>query len=315
MTVLLALLTATAIAYSCTVTINSISRSGTASTCPNGGTNQYGWNVNDTVTFGTVDGPYVVHTFASGVACSSSIGEFRYDSDRLDDSSTPYIAWTEHQLIISEVPNDPPSTPVQKDAQWKVGCTHSVGSPIVFVFQPYIDLTSIEDGVPYDIRGIGRKYKIGWTKGSANVAFLVRGNDGSNILNLFGDMNEQAAPLTPNEEPNGYRALRVFDLNHDNKIDGGDPIWNELNLWFDRNHNGLSEPDELSSLSQNGVVSLDLGYKVTGQKDQFKNLIRFKADATRSDGKKISTYDIYPAQTKTQIFNESTVTYDPKTLK
>ena len=64
----------------------------------------------------------------------------------------------------------------------------------------------------------------------------------------------------------------------------GDRIWPQLLLWFDRNHNGVSEPAELVSLpewnKQNpalAITSFDLNYRPSSIVDANGNRFRFCA--------------------------------------
>ena len=44
-----------------------------------------------------------------------------------------------------------------------------------------------------------------------------------------------------------------------------------LRLWFDRNHNGVSEPEELVSLADAGVLAISSEYKENARRDQYGN--------------------------------------------
>ena len=48
-------------------------------------------------------------------------------------------------------------------------------------------------------------------------------------------------------------------------------------LWIDKNHNGISEPDELFSLVEAGVFAIDLSYRIDSYEDAFGNQFRYKA--------------------------------------
>jgi hypothetical protein len=60
------------------------------------------------------------------------------------------------------------------------------------------------------------------------------------------------------EELSYYQVGGEFD--GDAVVSAADPIYARLLLWTDRNHNGISEPDELAMLASAGigVIRLDL---------------------------------------------------------
>src|SRR6185503_18310382 len=81
--------------------------------------------------------------------------------------------------------------------------------------------------------------------------------------------------------PNGYVALAEYDLpaqggNGDGKIDTSDAVFSELRLWVDVNHNGAVDPGELLTMSEAGVVTVDLKYKFTRKVDSFGNELRYR---------------------------------------
>jgi hypothetical protein len=57
---------------------------------------------------------------------------------------------------------------------------------------------------------------------------------------------------------NGYLGLSQCDANLDSTIDAQDPVFNELRLWHDANQDGMTDSDELMTLAQAGLASLQL---------------------------------------------------------
>lgn len=63
--------------------------------------------------------------------------------------------------------------------------------------------------------------------------------------------------------------------NGNGRIDPGDAVYARLLLWVDRNHDGISQPDELLTLPEAGIFAIGLDYVNTERMDQFGNLFRF----------------------------------------
>lgn len=74
------------------------------------------------------------------------------------------------------------------------------------------------------------------------------------------------------------------------KINANDSVFASLRLWQDTNHNGISEPSELPSLSQLSLASVDLDYKKSKRTDEHGNQFRYRAKVTDSQGAQLGRW-------------------------
>ena len=78
--------------------------------------------------------------------------------------------------------------------------------------------------------------------------------------------------------------MAEFDINGDKVIDSQDAIYADLKIWRDLNSNGLSEANELQSLEDVGVESLNLTYAHASSIDENGNEHRQQGSYVDSDG-------------------------------
>jgi T1SS-143 domain-containing protein len=117
-----------------------------------------------------------------------------------------------------------------------------------------IALTTLDNGVSFDINADGHQDKIAWTAGTDGIlAYDVDGN---------GKIDNGSEIFSPHfaggSYVDGLAALATLDSNHDGKIDANDEAFSKLTIWQDLNHNGISDAGELSSLADHQIASLSL---------------------------------------------------------
>ena len=169
------------------------------------------------------------------------------------------------------------------------------GDPLILDLRSNgLELTSVGDGVRFDLTGDGVKEQLGWTAAGSDDAWLARDRNGNGRiddgLELFSDI----------EEANGFLALGTIDApasggNGDGRIDASDRDFAALLLWQDRNHDGISQAGELTTLDANGVQAIDLDYRSSGRHDRNGNYLRYRAKVTsrKESGAGRWAYDVF----------------------
>lgn len=120
-----------------------------------------------------------------------------------------------------------------------------------------IELTTLENGVNFDLDKNGFAEKTAWI--GLEDGFLCLDRNGNSKIDdggeLFGDQVELSNGAI---SVSGFEALADFDEDGDGVIDHNDTVWNDLRVWIDANHNGISDSGELKTLNELGVVNISL---------------------------------------------------------
>lgn len=126
-------------------------------------------------------------------------------------------------------------------------------TPVVSSFRPAAHLADLLDSartVDFDLRGYGPREQWPWVK--PDLGFLVwdpaRSGNITSASQLFGTYTFQLFWKT------GYAALAALDDNSDGRLTGEE--MRGISVWFDRNGDGLSTPDEVIPAEQLGIISI-----------------------------------------------------------
>ncbi|HEX6314232.1 MAG TPA: hypothetical protein VFZ73_05205 [Gemmatimonadaceae bacterium] len=144
---------------------------------------------------------------------------------------------------------------------------------------PYA-LTSVDDGVQFDLNDDGTPDQVSWTTAGSHVAFLAldRDDDGkvSSLRELIGEHTVPEAGNAPNALMS--LAAEAAGAGHRAVVDGENPLFLRLLLWTDSNHNGISESSELRS-AREVFAAIGLGFSRYHRVDQFGNQARYQGYA------------------------------------
>jgi hypothetical protein len=162
--------------------------------------------------------------------------------------------------------------------------------PVVLDLDGAFTLTSPQNGVRFDFFGTGKPIRVAWTAAGATAAWLVLDLDRDgridNGLEMLSNVTQQ--PGKPATHM-GFKALAEYDKpenggNGDGTIDARDAVFSRLRLWQDRNHDGISQPNELFTLAQTGVASIDLHYQQQKWADAYGNRFGYRAKVRFAGG-------------------------------
>ena len=174
------------------------------------------------------------------------------------------------------------------------GTTDYDWSPIIIdVARDGYRLTSLENGVRFDLDADGVPEQVSWTRQDSDDALLAMDRNGNGTIDSGAELFGNATPAYPEGDvttPNGFEALKFLELpdygrnRPDATLDGRDVSFSRLLLWRDANHNGISEPDELVPATAAGVVAIPTDYKTKRRVDKYGNQFRQRGTVIWADG-------------------------------
>ncbi|MFZ5997814.1 MAG: calcium-binding protein [Nitrospirota bacterium] len=166
-------------------------------------------------------------------------------------------------------------------------------SPIVLdLDRDGVETINVKGGAYFDHDGNGFAEQTGWA--GADDGILVRDIDGNGTIDngkeLFGN---ETLLSDGTKAANGFQALAELDTNSDGKIDSSDAAFTQLKVWKDINEDGVSTADELHTLDELGIVSVNTGYTNSTVIDANGNEHRQVGSFTWNDGTTSAAEDVW----------------------
>lgn len=146
-------------------------------------------------------------------------------------------------------------------------------------------------GVSFDFDGHGQKSKTGWAHPDDGLLVLDKNADG--VINVGAELfGSNSSGKEGGLAKDGFEALSLYDANGDGFINAADSVWQSLQIWQDRNSDGVSQQDELTSLDTLGIASISLNATRVGAFDDSGNIHQLIASFQWADGREGDMVDV-----------------------
>ncbi len=147
-----------------------------------------------------------------------------------------------------------------------------------------IQTLNIDKGVKFDLLNTGNAINVGWI--SSADALLAVDNNGNGTI-------DNRAELFGGGVGEGFAKLASFDSNRDGFVTANDANFGQLKVWQDKNSDAVTNPNELFSLSDVGIVSLKVAHTSTFTLDAQANVLGESSSVTTNTGKTLDMVDVY----------------------
>ncbi|RKG37263.1 calcium-binding protein [Acinetobacter rongchengensis] len=138
-------------------------------------------------------------------------------------------------------------------------------------------------GALFDHDNDGFRTATGWV--APGDGLLVRDKNNDGIINNGGELFGDNTLLANGEfAKNGIEALADLDSNGDGILDSNDQAFNEIKVWQDLNSDGISTSDELFSLLDVDITSINLSSLTNVNSEVEGGIVKNQINFTKNDG-------------------------------
>lgn len=147
-------------------------------------------------------------------------------------------------------------------------------------------LTSIDDGVTFDIDGRGVPTKVAWTQQGGDDAFLFLDANGNGRVDNSHELIGNGWRLEDGSRSRSVDSTLIIIQGYPlpapgtatppgmGAIDREDAVYSRLRVWRDVNHNGQSDSSELDTLERSGITEILLLFRRLGSVTDDKGNVR-----------------------------------------
>lgn len=167
-------------------------------------------------------------------------------------------------------------------AEFKGGVQVGITSPIVLDLNgDGVTLVNNRDSnVAFDWDNDGRRNQTGWV--GRDDGFLVIDRNGDGLVSNASELSFTGDKPGAKSDLDG---LRAFDSNGDGEFSSSDEEFDRFKIWRDANGNGRSEANEMLSLADAGIASIDLSGEAVNRTWAWgDNMVINTGSFTRNDG-------------------------------
>ena len=168
----------------------------------------------------------------------------------------------------------------------------TLGTPIILDLNgDGVKTLGISEGVTFDLFAEGARINTGWVSAGDGLLIFDRNHD--SVINDGSELFGSATRLASGDlAENGYAALRELDSNLDGLITGDDAAFDDLQVWIDKNSDGISHSSELQTLATLGIVKIGLE-ATAGTDTDNGNLVGLTSTYETSDGNTHAAADVW----------------------
>ncbi|MBR5684101.1 MAG: calcium-binding protein [Ruminococcus sp.] len=129
--------------------------------------------------------------------------------------------------------------------------------PLIIHFsnEEKIVLTNLDNGVNFDLDNNGFEETTAWI--GTEEGFLAYDINGNKIIDNGGELFGDKFMMSNGKiSSNGFEALASLNENDDLVINKDDMAFSKLSVWFDYNHNGKTDKNEMKTLEDLSIINI-----------------------------------------------------------